>query len=67
MGLAAAGQPGVYQVLEIFRSQIDRVLGGLGCPSVRSLNASYVEIPSSWPTWSEPERRRLVLPDRESR
>jgi isopentenyl diphosphate isomerase/L-lactate dehydrogenase-like FMN-dependent dehydrogenase len=57
MGLAAAGEPGVYQVLEIFRSQIDRVLGGLGCPSVQSLNGSYVEIPPSWPTWPEPERR----------
>jgi isopentenyl diphosphate isomerase/L-lactate dehydrogenase-like FMN-dependent dehydrogenase len=50
MGLAAAGEAGVYQVLEIFRAQIDRVLGGLGCPSVRSLDATYVERPSAWPT-----------------
>jgi isopentenyl diphosphate isomerase/L-lactate dehydrogenase-like FMN-dependent dehydrogenase len=48
-GLAAAGRPGVARVLEIFRAQIDRVLGGLGCPSVRALDATYVEVPPSWP------------------
>jgi isopentenyl diphosphate isomerase/L-lactate dehydrogenase-like FMN-dependent dehydrogenase len=56
MGLAAAGEAGVRQVLEIFRYQIDRVLGGLGCPSVQALDGSYVEAPSSWPTWPEPMR-----------
>ena len=50
LGLAAAGEPGVRQVLEIFRYQIDRVLAGLGCPSIRALDQSYVEAPSSW--WS---------------
>jgi isopentenyl diphosphate isomerase/L-lactate dehydrogenase-like FMN-dependent dehydrogenase len=49
MGLAAAGEAGVYRVLEIFRSELDRTLGGLGCPSVRTLDSSYVEWPASWP------------------
>ena len=48
-GLAAAGEPGVSQVLEIFRAEMDRVLGGLGCPSVSELDGSYVEAPSTWP------------------
>jgi isopentenyl diphosphate isomerase/L-lactate dehydrogenase-like FMN-dependent dehydrogenase len=49
IGLAAAGEPGVRQVLEIIRSQMGRVLGGLGCASVQELDRSYVEVPSSWP------------------
>jgi isopentenyl diphosphate isomerase/L-lactate dehydrogenase-like FMN-dependent dehydrogenase len=51
MGLAAAGEAGVSAVLEILRSEIDQTLGELGCPSVAALDASYVEIPSSWPHW----------------
>jgi len=52
MGLAAAGEEGVYQVLEIFRREIDGILGALGCPSVRALDPSYVEVPTNWPRWN---------------
>ena len=51
-GLAAAGEAGVYRVLEIFRDQIDATLAGIGCPSVRELDSSYVEIPPDWPHWA---------------
>jgi isopentenyl diphosphate isomerase/L-lactate dehydrogenase-like FMN-dependent dehydrogenase len=49
MGLAAAGEAGVYQVLEILRKEIDTTLALLGCESVASLDESWVEVPSSWP------------------
>jgi isopentenyl diphosphate isomerase/L-lactate dehydrogenase-like FMN-dependent dehydrogenase len=51
-GLAAAGEEGVYRILEIFRGQIDHALAGIGCPAVSALDPSYVEIPSSWPRWT---------------
>ncbi len=50
-GLAAAGEAGVYRVLEIFRDQVDHTLAGIGCPSIQALDPSYVEIPASWPRW----------------
>jgi isopentenyl diphosphate isomerase/L-lactate dehydrogenase-like FMN-dependent dehydrogenase len=52
MGLAVAGESGVYQVLEILRNEIDQTLGALGCPSVAALDPSYVEMPKAWPRWS---------------
>ena len=52
MGLAAAGEEGVYQVLEIFRREVDGILGAIGCPSVREVDGSYVEIPANWPRWN---------------
>ncbi len=42
-GLAAAGQPGVTRALEILRSDVERTLRLLGCPSVAVLNQSYIE------------------------
>jgi len=36
-GLAVAGQAGVAQVLEIYRSEIDRVMGLLGAQNLDSL------------------------------
>ena len=41
-GLAAAGEPGVDRALGILTSEIDRVLGELGCNSVAELNAEHV-------------------------
>jgi isopentenyl diphosphate isomerase/L-lactate dehydrogenase-like FMN-dependent dehydrogenase len=41
-GLAVAGQSGVEQVLEIFRSELDNALGLLGCVSVDDLDPSFV-------------------------
>jgi L-lactate dehydrogenase (cytochrome) len=43
-GLAAAGHPGVLRALEILRIDVERTLRLLGCPSVSSLNPSYVDV-----------------------
>jgi isopentenyl diphosphate isomerase/L-lactate dehydrogenase-like FMN-dependent dehydrogenase len=48
MGLAVAGEAGVFQVLEILRNEIDQTLGFLGCPSVAALDPSFVVVPESW-------------------
>jgi isopentenyl diphosphate isomerase/L-lactate dehydrogenase-like FMN-dependent dehydrogenase len=42
-GLGAGGEAGVRQVLTIFREGIDRSLGLLGCSSIESLDATYVD------------------------
>jgi isopentenyl diphosphate isomerase/L-lactate dehydrogenase-like FMN-dependent dehydrogenase len=42
-GLAAAGHPGVTRALAILRSDVERTLRLLGCPSVAALNQSYIE------------------------
>ncbi len=47
-GLAAAGQPGVERVLSILRSDLDRTMRLLGCPSVRFLDRSFVQVPDGW-------------------
>jgi len=48
-GLAAAGYPGVKRALAILRDDVERTLRLLGCPSLATLDRSYVEIPKSWP------------------
>jgi isopentenyl diphosphate isomerase/L-lactate dehydrogenase-like FMN-dependent dehydrogenase len=47
-GLAAAGAAGVDRALEILRTDVERTLLLLGCPSVAALNSSYIKVPSSW-------------------
>jgi len=47
-GLAAAGQAGVNRALEILRTDVERTLLLIGCPSVSALNASYVNVPKEW-------------------
>lgn len=47
-GLAAAGEPGVARSLEILRTDLDRTLRLLGCPSVAALDRSYVDVPAAW-------------------
>ena len=47
-GLAAAGEAGVTRAIEILRTDLDRTLRLLGCPSVAALDRSYVNVPSSW-------------------
>lgn len=42
-GLAAAGYPGVVRALEILRSDVERTLRLLGCPSVSALGPAFVE------------------------
>jgi L-lactate dehydrogenase (cytochrome) len=47
-GLAAAGEPGVDRAIEILRTDLERTLRLLGCPSVAGLDRSYVNVPKSW-------------------
>jgi isopentenyl diphosphate isomerase/L-lactate dehydrogenase-like FMN-dependent dehydrogenase len=50
-GLAAAGEAGVARAIEILRTDVERTLRLLGCPSVSVLDRSYVNVPKSW-EWS---------------
>jgi len=47
-GLAAAGDAGVARAIDILRTDLDRTLRLLGCPSVAALDRSYVKLPKSW-------------------
>lgn len=47
-GLAAAGPAGVARAIEILRSDVERTVRLLGCPSVAALDRSYVEVPQAW-------------------
>ena len=46
--LLAAGEPGVRQMLELFRQQIDEALAFLGVESIDELDPSFLELPPSW-------------------
>jgi L-lactate dehydrogenase (cytochrome)/(S)-mandelate dehydrogenase len=48
-GLGAAGQRGVAAILEIFRSEIERAMVLMGCPSVAELNRSWLVRPDGSP------------------
>jgi isopentenyl diphosphate isomerase/L-lactate dehydrogenase-like FMN-dependent dehydrogenase len=47
-GLAAAGEAGVDRAIQILRTDVERTLRLLGCPSVEALDRSYVNVPKSW-------------------
>jgi L-lactate dehydrogenase (cytochrome) len=47
-GLAAGGPAGVARALEILRSDVERTLRLLGCPSIAALDRSYIEVPHAW-------------------
>lgn len=47
-GLGAGGHVGVTRALQILRTDIERTLRLLGCPSIAALDRSYVEVPRSW-------------------
>jgi isopentenyl diphosphate isomerase/L-lactate dehydrogenase-like FMN-dependent dehydrogenase len=47
-GLAAAGEAGVDRAIQILRTDLERTLRLLGCPSVAELDRSYVNVPRSW-------------------
>lgn len=47
-GLAAAGLPGVRKALDILKTDVERTLRLLGCPSITELDRSYVEVPHAW-------------------
>jgi isopentenyl diphosphate isomerase/L-lactate dehydrogenase-like FMN-dependent dehydrogenase len=50
-GLAAAGEAGVARAIEILRTDVERTLRLLGCPSIAALDRSYINVPKSW-EWS---------------
>lgn len=41
-GTASAGQVGAERVLGLYKNEIDRVLGLIGCPDVNDLDSSYL-------------------------
>jgi len=47
-GLAAGGEDGVNRAIEILRTDLDRTMRLLGCPSVAELDRSYVNVPHGW-------------------
>jgi isopentenyl diphosphate isomerase/L-lactate dehydrogenase-like FMN-dependent dehydrogenase len=47
-GLAAAGPAGVTRALEILRTDFERTLRLLGCPSSSALDRSFVQTPQGW-------------------
>jgi L-lactate dehydrogenase (cytochrome) len=47
-GLAAAGQAGVTQALEILREDMERTLRLLGCNSIERLDRTYLDVPKNW-------------------
>jgi isopentenyl diphosphate isomerase/L-lactate dehydrogenase-like FMN-dependent dehydrogenase len=47
-GLAAAGEAGVTRAIEILRTDVERTLRLLGCPSIAVLDRSYVNVPAAW-------------------
>jgi L-lactate dehydrogenase (cytochrome) len=47
-GLAAGGHAGVVRALDILRSDVERTVRLLGCPSVSALDRSYIDVPSAW-------------------
>ena len=47
-GLAAGGKPGVRRALEILKSDVERTLRLLGCPSISGLDRSFIEVPRAW-------------------
>lgn len=44
-GTAVAGEAGAARAIEIYRDEIDRVLGLIGCPGVAALNRDYLTGP----------------------
>jgi len=47
-GLGAGGGPGVARAIEILRADVVRTLKLLGCASIKSLDRSWVDVPSTW-------------------
>lgn len=47
-GLAAGGEAGVSRAIEILRTDLDRTLHLLGCPSIAELDSSYVNVRAGW-------------------
>ncbi len=48
-GLGAGGGPGVARALEILHADLVRTMRLLGCAKTPDLDASYLDVPVSWP------------------
>lgn len=46
--LGAAGGPGVARAIEILKADLARTLRLLGCTSMGSLDASFIDVPTEW-------------------
>jgi len=49
-GAAAGGLPGVKKAIDIFRGEIDTVMGQIGCPSLDRLGPDFLWQQESWPS-----------------
>ena len=49
-GMAAAGEAGITRAIEILRTDVERTLRLLGCPSIAALDRSYVDVAGNWAT-----------------
>jgi len=47
-GAAAGGEAGALHALKLLRSEVDRVIGLLGCNSVGDLSPEYLRFDSDW-------------------
>ena len=47
-GLAAAGEPGIEQILAMLAVDMDRTLRLLGCDAARALDRTFIRYPSEW-------------------
>ena len=52
-GLAVAGQAGVARILEIFRAEMDRVMGLCGFATIGAIDRTALALPSGWPKLCE--------------
>ncbi|MCC7079462.1 MAG: alpha-hydroxy-acid oxidizing protein [Burkholderiales bacterium] len=58
-GSAAAGEAGAYRALEIFQTEMDRIMAQLGLNGVDEINPSIFWNPPDWVPRSQPLRRTL--------
>jgi L-lactate dehydrogenase (cytochrome) len=47
-GLGAAGHDGVTRAIDILRTDVVRTMKLLGCPAIKHLDGSFIDIPSEW-------------------
>ena len=47
-GLGAGGYDGVTRAIQILRGDVVRTMKLLGCPAIKELDGSFVDIPSEW-------------------
>ena len=47
-GLGAGGRAGVTRAIDILKTDVIRTMKLLGCPAIKELDGSYVDVPSEW-------------------